>query len=89
MTEFMELLVKDAGRKVFLVLDNLRVHHSKPVKKWLAQHADQIEVFLLPSYSPELQSGRQLNADLKPKITTKAPAYTRRKLEPSPSNTCG
>jgi len=25
-------LIKDAGRKVFLIPDNLRVHHSKPVK---------------------------------------------------------
>ena len=79
--EFMELLVKDAGRKVFLVLDNLRVHHSTPVKKWLAQHADEIEVFFLPSYSPELNPDERLNADLKHKITTRAPARTRRKLK--------
>lgn len=30
--EFLEALSKDAGRKVFVILDNLRVHHSKPVK---------------------------------------------------------
>ncbi len=30
--EFMKRLLKDAGRKVILILDNLRVHHSKPVK---------------------------------------------------------
>ena len=29
---FMKRLIKDAGRKVFLVLDNLRVHHAKLVK---------------------------------------------------------
>jgi transposase len=79
--EFMELLVTDAGRKVFLVLDNLRVHHSKPVKKWLADHSDEIEVFFLPSYSPELNPDERLNADLKHKITTTAPARTRRKLK--------
>src|ERR1017187_830423 len=32
--EFLELLIKDAKKKVFLILDNLRVHHSKPVKAW-------------------------------------------------------
>ena len=79
--EFMELLVKDAGRKVFLILDNLRVHHSKPVKKWLAKHEDEIEVFFLPSYSPELNPDERLNADLKHKITTTAPVRTRRKLK--------
>lgn len=30
--DFLQALVKDAGRKVFLILDNLRVHHSKRVK---------------------------------------------------------
>jgi hypothetical protein len=29
--EFFEALVKDAQRKVFLILDNLPVHHCKPV----------------------------------------------------------
>ena len=28
--EFLEALIKDAGKKVFLILDNLRVHPSKP-----------------------------------------------------------
>ena len=36
--KFMTRLTKDAGRKVFLILDNLRVHHSKDVKKWLEEH---------------------------------------------------
>jgi len=27
--EFLEALVKDIGRKAFLILDNLRVHHAK------------------------------------------------------------
>jgi hypothetical protein len=30
--EFLQALIKDAGKKVFLILDNLKVHHSKPVK---------------------------------------------------------
>ena len=52
--KFMTRLTKDAGRKVFLILDNLRVHHGKNVKQWLGEHKEQIEVFYLPSYSPEL-----------------------------------
>jgi transposase len=77
----MELLIKDAGRKVFLVLDNLRVHHSKPVKKWVREHGGEIEVFFLSSYSPELNPDERLNADLKHKITTVAPSRPRRKLK--------
>ena len=34
---FLESLVKDTGKKIFLILDNLGVHHCKPVKAWLAQ----------------------------------------------------
>ncbi len=46
----MKRLVKDAaGKKVFLILDNLKVHHAKVVKAWLADHANEIEVFYLPS----------------------------------------
>ncbi len=43
--DFMKRLIRDAKRKVYLILDNLRVHHSKPVKKWLAEHGNEIEVF--------------------------------------------
>lgn len=52
--DFMKRLIKDAKRKVFLILDNLRVHHAKVVKAWLVEHEEEIEVFYLPSYSPEL-----------------------------------
>ena len=62
--EFLTALVKDAGKKVFLILDNLRVHHSRLVKAWVAEHSAQIELFYLPSYSPQLNPEERLNADL-------------------------
>lgn len=30
--DFLRRLIKGATKKVFLILDNLRVHHAKPVK---------------------------------------------------------
>jgi transposase len=78
--EFFEALAKDAGRKVFLILDNLSVHHCKPVKAWLQDHPDQMEVFYLPSYSPELNPEERLNADLKHVIGRKVPMRTKAKL---------
>jgi transposase len=78
--EFMGLLIKDAGRKVFLILDNLRVHHSKSVKAWLAENKDKIECFYLPSYSPELNPEERLNSDLKQAIGAKVPVRTKDKL---------
>jgi transposase len=78
--EFFESLIKDAGRKVFLILDNLGVHHCKPVKARLAEHTQQMEVFYLPSYSPELNPEEMLNADLKQVIRSKVPVRTKEKL---------
>lgn len=68
---FMRRLIKDAKRKVFLVLDNLRVHHAKKVKDWLADRTAQIEVFYLPSYSPDLNPDEYLNCDLKAGVSAK------------------
>ncbi len=78
--EFFEALIKDTDKKVFLILDNLGVHHCKPVKAWLAEHTEAIEVFYLPSYSPELNPDERLNADLKQAMGTKVPARTKAKL---------
>ncbi|HNV60712.1 MAG TPA: IS630 family transposase [Rhodoferax sp.] len=78
--EFLESLIKDAKKKVFLILDNLRVHHSKPVKAWLAERTAQIEVFYLPSYSPELNPEERLNADLKQAMGKRVPVRTKAKL---------
>jgi transposase len=79
--EFMTSLIKDIDCKVFVILDNLKVHHSKPVKAWLKDNENDIEAFYLPSYSPELNPDERLNADLKHAITTQVPARTRERLK--------
>jgi len=63
--DFMRRLISDSQRKVFLILDNLRVHHGKLVAAWLEKHKDRIEVFFLPPYSPELNPDEYLNHALK------------------------
>ena len=78
--DFLRRLIKGASRKVFLILDNLRVHHAKPVKAWLSEHADAIKVFYLPSYSPELNPDEMANADIKQAVTKLAPARTKSQL---------
>jgi len=78
--DFLRRLIKGAPKKVFLILDNLRVHHSKPVKAWLARHTEAIEVFYLPSYSPELNPDEMANADIKQAVTKQAPARTKLQL---------
>jgi len=81
MIRFLERLIKDADRKIFLILDNLRVHHSKILKAWVEDHKDQIELFFLPSYSPELNPDEYLNCDLKAGVHSGVPARTKGKLK--------
>jgi transposase len=79
--EFLEALIKDAATKVFLILDNLGVHHSKPVKAWLSDQSDRIEVFYLPSYSPELNPDERLNASLKHALGSRVAMRTKARLK--------
>ena len=79
--DFMKRLIKDAQRKVFLILDNLRVHHARKVKAWLAEHEDEIEVFYLPAYSPELNPDEYLNCDLKAGVHSGQPARNKKELK--------
>ena len=78
--EFLASLIKDAGRKVFLILDNLRVHHSKLVKDWVSERKDKIELFYLPSYSPQRNPEERLKADRKQEMGKQVPVRTKAKL---------
>lgn len=70
---FMDAIVKTAnGKKVYLILDNLRVHHSKKVTEWVQEHNTQIRLFHLPPYSPEYNPDEYLNNDLKRNLGTQA-----------------
>jgi transposase len=63
---FLMALVKAyAGRKVRLVCDNGRFHHTGAVRDWLAANRDRIEVFWLPPYSPSLNLIERLWGHLK------------------------
>lgn len=79
-TEFLQALIRDTGKKVFLILDNLRVHHSRQVKAWVAQRKEHIELFYLPSYSPQLNPEERLNADLKQEMSKRVPVRTQAQL---------
>jgi transposase len=78
---FLERLAKDTGRKVFLIVDNLRVHHSAPVKAWLLENGHRLELHFLPSYSPERNPDEYLNGDLKGALGRMPAPATREKLE--------
>ena len=79
--KFCTRLIKDADKKVFLILDNLRVHHSHIVKDWIDQNKEKIELFFLPSYSPELNPDEYLNCDLKAGVHSGTPARSKSELK--------
>lgn len=78
--KFMKQLIKGSDRKIYLILDNLRVHHAKLVKKWLGEHPKEIEIFYLPSYSPELNPDEYLNCDLKAGVHSRPPSRSQENL---------
>lgn len=63
--KFIQQLIKGKTRKTYLILDNLRVHHGKIVKQWVENNKTKIEIFYLPSYSPQKNPDEYLNCDLK------------------------
>lgn len=79
--QFLRRLTKDANRKVFLILDNLRVHHAKLVRAWLAGNSDKIEIHYLPAYCPELNPDEYLNGCLKESIGKQPAARSHKELE--------
>jgi transposase len=63
---FLRRLVKGAaGRKLFVIADNLRVHRARRVTAWVKANAGRIELFYLPSYAPEHNPDEFLNNDVK------------------------
>jgi transposase len=62
---FLRRLIREAGRKLFVIVDNLPVHRARRVTAWVQDHADQIELFYLPPYAPEHNPDAFLNNDLK------------------------
>lgn len=65
---FLQRLIKGASRKVFLIVDNLRVHRAKLVTDWVRANSDRIELFYLPPYAPEHNPEEFMHNDVKPAL---------------------
>lgn len=62
------LIIEAGGRKLHVIVDNLRVHHAKVIKRWVRRYSTLIELHYLPSYSPDLNPDEYLNCDLKTEL---------------------
>lgn len=78
--DFMKRLVKDADRKVLFIVDNLKVHHGKIVKEWLDSHKEEIEIFFMSPYSPEINPDEYLNHNLKQNIHSGIIPHTKEQI---------
>lgn len=62
---FLKRLILSTDKKVFLIVDSHPVHVCKEVKVWTTAHEEEIRLFFLPPYSPELNPDELLNQDVK------------------------
>jgi len=78
---FLKQMIKFKRRKVILIVDNLKVHHSKLVKEWCEANKERIELVFLPAYSPQINPDEYLNNGLKQGLASKQPAKDKAQLD--------
>ena len=78
---FLQRLVRSAKSKVFLIVDNLKVHKAGKVQAWVAAHREKIELFFLPAYAPEHNPDEFLHSDLKQSLGRRPAVKDRAGLE--------
>jgi transposase len=77
---FLERLLHETSRKVFLIVDHHPAHDAAAVADRLARHRQRIELFSLPNRAPELNPDEYLNDDLKGTINAAGLPGNRREL---------
>lgn len=78
---FLKQVIKFKRRKVILIVDNLKVHHSKLVTEWCEANKDRIELVFLPAYSPQINPDEYLNNGLKQKLASQPPPKNKPQLD--------
>jgi len=78
--EFLAKLIKKYDKKIILIADNMKVHHSHMVQDWVRGKEDKIELQFLPAYSPELNPVELINSNLKNKVYRLAPCIKKEQL---------
>jgi hypothetical protein len=78
---FLEHLIRRRTRKPMWIVDRHPVHRAQAVKDWFAQHTEDIELFYLPPYSPQLNPAEYLNCDVKQGVHSKEPSRNQKRLQ--------
>jgi transposase len=78
---FLTRLLRGAKRKLFLIIDHLPAHMAALVRDWVAEHHEQMELFELPRYAPELNPDEYLNNDVKGNVNEEVLAKSQPELK--------
>jgi transposase len=84
--DFLQKVIDSSDKKVYMIVDNLRVHHAKLVTKWIDEHKDKIAIFYLPPYSPEFNPDEYLNQDYKRNANKNNIPFTKTQLRKNTEN---
>jgi len=68
--QFLKMVLKQyVGRKIYMILDNVRYHHAKKLKPFLENNKDKLELVFLPPYSPDFNPMERVWWYMRKKIT--------------------
>ena len=67
--QFLEKTVRENGRKMLIIVDNCSIHKANKTMDWIAEHADDCELFYQPTYAPEVNPVELVWALIKGKVS--------------------
>jgi transposase len=79
--DFLQRLIQHRSAKLFWIGDRHPVHEKPEVQRWMECHAQQIELFSLPAYCPELNPVEYLNNSVKQGVHDKSPTRNLEQLK--------
>jgi len=65
---FLQRLMADAQRPVFLIVDGHSIHKARIIKDYVAAQNGRLKLFYLPPYSPHLNPDEQVWANVKGRV---------------------
>ena len=67
--QFLENTLRYSGKKIVILVDNCSIHTANKTKEWVAEHADECELFYQPTYAPEVNPVELVWALIKGKVS--------------------